>query len=62
VEREERAHELLTASATERYARFCAAHRSLLPRLRDYDIASYLGITPVSLSRIRGRLKSGRAS
>jgi CRP-like cAMP-binding protein len=55
VEREQRAHELLTASATERYRRFCETHRELLPRLRDYDIASYLGITPVSLSRLRGR-------
>jgi CRP-like cAMP-binding protein len=55
VERELRAHELLTASATERYRRFCETHRELLPRLRDYDIASYLGITPVSLSRLRAR-------
>ena len=55
VEREQRAHELLTASATERYRRFCEAHRELLPRLRAYDIASYLGITPVSLSRLRAR-------
>lgn len=55
VEREQRAHELLTASATERYRRFCEAHRELLPRLHDYDIASYLGITPVSLSRLRAR-------
>jgi CRP-like cAMP-binding protein len=55
VEREQRAHELLTASASERYARFCTSHQSLLPRLRDYDIASYLGITPVSLSRLRAR-------
>jgi CRP-like cAMP-binding protein len=55
IEREQRAHELLTASATQRYARFCDTHRSLLPRLREYDIASYLGITPVSLSRLRAR-------
>jgi len=55
IEREQRAHELLTASATQRYARFCDTHRSLLPRLRAYDIASYLGITAVSLSRLRAR-------
>jgi CRP-like cAMP-binding protein len=55
VERELRAHELLTASATERYRRFCETQRELLPRLHDYDIASYLGIAPVSLSRLRGR-------
>jgi CRP-like cAMP-binding protein len=55
LEREARAHELLTLSASERYARFCETHRALLPELRSYDIASYLGITPVSLSRLRAR-------
>ena len=55
LEREARAHELLTLSASERYARFRETHRGLLPHLRSYDIASYLGITPVSLSRLRAR-------
>lgn len=55
IEREARAHELLTLSAAERFARFCVSHRELLPLLRSYDIASYLGITPVSLSRLRAR-------
>lgn len=58
LEREARAHELLTLSATERYARFCETHREILPQLRAYDIASYLGITPVSLSRLRARRHS----
>lgn len=55
LEREARAHELLTLSAAERYVRFRETHRELLPQLRSYDIASYLGITPVSLSRLRAR-------
>ena len=55
LEREARAHELLTLTASERYARFLQTHQALLPELRDYDIASYLGITPVSLSRLRAR-------
>lgn len=55
LEREARAHDLLTLSASERYARFRETHRELLPQLRAYDIASYLGITPVSLSRLRAR-------
>jgi CRP-like cAMP-binding protein len=55
LEREARAHELLTLSASERYARFRESHRDLLPNLRSYDIASYLGITPVSLSRLRAK-------
>jgi CRP-like cAMP-binding protein len=60
LEREERAQELLTLSASERYARFRETHRALLPELRNYDIASYLGITPVSLSRLRGRAAATR--
>lgn len=55
IEREARAHELLTLSAAERFSRFCVTHCALLPALRSYDIASYLGITPVSLSRLRAR-------
>lgn len=55
LEREARAHELLTLSASERYERFRESHRALLPELRSYDIASYLGISPVSLSRLRAR-------
>jgi CRP-like cAMP-binding protein len=61
LEREERAHELLTLGPSERYARFCATHRALLPMLRAYDVASYLGITPVSLSRLRARERRQRA-
>lgn len=55
LEREARAHELLTLTASERYARFLETNPKLVEELRDYDIASYLGITPVSLSRIRAR-------
>lgn len=55
IEREARAHELLTLSTAERFARFCESHRALLPQLRSHDVASYLGITPVSLSRLRAR-------
>lgn len=62
LEREARAHDLLTLSAGERYARFQQSHRQLLPHLRDHDIASYLGITAVSLSRIRGRTAAHRAT
>jgi len=55
LDRESRADELLTQSPTERYEAFCVRHAPLLPFLHQYDIASYLGITPVSLSRLRGR-------
>ena len=61
VEREQRAHELLTLTAAERYTAFCAAHQAVLPQLRAYDIASYLGITPVAFSRLKARELSARA-
>lgn len=40
----------------ERYQKFLAQHADLLQRVPQYVIASYLGITPVSLSRIRKRI------
>jgi CRP-like cAMP-binding protein len=55
LEREARAHELLTLNAAERFARFQTTHRELMPALKAHEIASYLGITPVSLSRLRAR-------
>ncbi|MEZ4223184.1 MAG: Crp/Fnr family transcriptional regulator [Polyangiaceae bacterium] len=56
VEREQRATELLTADATARYVNFLRTQRQVLGRVREADIASYLGITPVSLSRIKAQL------
>jgi len=43
-------------SPEERYRKFEAQHGDLLLRVPHHMIASYLGITPVSLSRIRKRL------
>jgi CRP/FNR family transcriptional regulator, anaerobic regulatory protein len=43
-------------SPEERYIRFQEQHGDLLLRVPHHIIASYLGITPVSLSRIRKRL------
>lgn len=40
----------------ERYRKFEEQHGDLLLRVPHYMIASFLGITPVSLSRIRKRL------
>ncbi len=40
----------------ERYRKFEKEHGDLLLRVPHYMIASFLGITPVSLSRIRKRL------
>ncbi|WP_051292656.1 Crp/Fnr family transcriptional regulator [Olivibacter sitiensis] len=43
-------------TAEERYLEFERLHGDLLLRIPHHIIASYLGITPVSLSRIRNRL------
>lgn len=45
----------LLKSPEERYLEFQENHRDLLLRVPLHIIASYLGITPVSLSRIRNR-------
>lgn len=45
-------------SPEERYRKFEAQHKDLLQRVPQHIIASYLGITPVSLSRIRKRISS----
>lgn len=39
----------------ERYAQLVKEHPEVVGRVAQHYIASYLGITPVSLSRIRGR-------
>jgi CRP-like cAMP-binding protein len=40
----------------ERYLKFSKRHPDILQRVPQHIIASFLGITPVSLSRIRNRL------
>lgn len=47
---------LLTLSATERYQKFLKDEPYLLEMFSNYHIATYLNITPQSLSRIRRRL------
>ena len=52
VNREAREAEFLKNSAKERLTSFQKNYPQLIERLKKQDIASYLGITPVSLSRI----------
>jgi CRP-like cAMP-binding protein len=47
---------LLKKSAEERYMMFHKMYPHLENRISQYHIASYLGITPVSLSRLRKSL------
>lgn len=54
---EERMVGLLTLSPEERYRELLGSNkRKILERIPQQHIANYLGITPVSLSRIRKRL------
>lgn len=48
--------ELMTVSPLERYLHFVQTRPDLLERLPQYMIASMLGISPESLSRVRKRL------
>lgn len=48
-----REHDLLMLSATERYQNFIRDNRNIVDRIPDYHLASILGMTPVSLSRIK---------
>ncbi len=49
---------MLLYSPEERYEIFCNHYPDLESRLTDYQIAAYLGITHISLSRIKSRLKA----
>ncbi len=50
--------ENLTLSAKQRYLNFVAAYPSIANEVKNYHIASYLGIATESLSRIRKELSS----
>lgn len=54
--KERREMELLTLSAEERYLQFLRDCPEIARILRQRDIASYVRVTPVGLSRIRSRL------
>lgn len=52
--------ELLLLSPEQRYLALLRSHKSkIMERIPQHYIASYLGVTPVSLSRIRARLTVG---
>jgi len=55
-----RISETLSNSAEERYLSFLKTYPHLVRRVPQKHIASYLGITPQSLSRIRKELSRGR--
>ncbi|MCG7923247.1 MAG: Crp/Fnr family transcriptional regulator [Candidatus Thiodiazotropha lotti] len=56
MRKEQREYEFLSLPAEERYLNLCKRDPELVTRLTQNDIARYLGITPVALSRIKKRL------
>jgi len=53
----QREHDLLTLDGSHRYETFCRREPLLAERVPLNQLASYLGMTDVSLSRIRRRLR-----
>jgi CRP-like cAMP-binding protein len=58
--KEEREEALLCESAEERYRAFLATMPELARRLRQGDIARFMRVTPIALSRIKRRIAAVR--
>lgn len=56
---EDRVVAFITQTPEERYLQLLSTGREILQRMPQHYIANYLGITPVSLSRIRRRVLVG---
>lgn len=50
--KEQREFEFLQLDVMDRYKKFCEDHGVLIGKIPQHQIASYLGITPVALSRV----------
>ncbi|MCU7906335.1 MAG: Crp/Fnr family transcriptional regulator [Candidatus Thiodiazotropha sp. (ex Epidulcina cf. delphinae)] len=55
LKKEIREYELLCLSAQQRYEKFRLQEADLMHRIKQSDLASYLGITPVALSRMKNK-------
>lgn len=57
IEKEARERSFLTEGAQTRYLGFVESYPDLEKRIHNFHIASYLGISHVTLSRIRGEIR-----
>lgn len=55
MKKEKREYELLCLSAEERFSRLLESTPAILEKVTQNDLARYLGVTPVGLSRIKKR-------
>lgn len=53
---------LITLSPQERYSKLVKKHPKLVQRIPQYYLATYLGVAPESLSRIRKRIRKNDRS
>lgn len=60
VELQQRMLRRNASSAEQRYAHFVEQHPALAARVPNVHIASYLGVTPEFLSRLRAKTSKGR--
>ena len=58
MEKDDNHTALVLEDAIIRYQRFLNEYEHIVPRLSQYHIASYLGISPTHLSRVRKELKA----
>ena len=57
LKKEIREYELLCLSAQQRYEKFCQQRPDLVKRVKQAELALYLGVTPIALSRMKNRQK-----
>lgn len=62
MRKELRTRSFMQQSAKERYVEFCSKHPDLLARVPQYHVASYLGVTEVSLSRVKREVRTEKMS
>ncbi|WP_417837000.1 Crp/Fnr family transcriptional regulator [Thalassospira tepidiphila] len=61
MRKEKREYEFLCLSAQDRYQGFLEDYAHIVPRLTQAQIASFIGITPIALSRIRKRINQAES-